>query len=139
MSAIRLLGAVLVAGLTGGSAPSPMASDQVTIAFRYSRFEPRVVSVPAGVPVTFNLRNDDPIEHEWIVGPSEVHSAHRTGTEPYHEGRPDEVTVPAFAARQTTLVFDLLGEYEFVCHLPGHEAYGMTGRLSVARRPEAGR
>jgi uncharacterized cupredoxin-like copper-binding protein len=47
--------------------------------------------------------------------------------------------VPAFAARQTMLVFDLLGEYEFICHLPGHEAYGMTGRLSVVGRAEAGR
>ena len=28
----------------------------------------RRLTVPAGVPVTIVLRNDDPIDHEWIVG-----------------------------------------------------------------------
>ena len=131
MKTVGLLGALLLVGLAGCSAPSPTPADQVTIAFRYSRFEPRVVSVPARVPVRFTLRNDDPIEHEWIVGPPAVHAAHRTGTEPFHAGRPDEVTVPALAARETTLSFEQPGEYEVICHLPGHEAYGMTGRVAV--------
>jgi uncharacterized cupredoxin-like copper-binding protein len=131
MKTVGLLGALLLVGLAGCSAPTPTSADQVAITFHYSRFEPRVVSVPAGVPVRFTLRNDDPIEHEWIVGPPAVHAAHRTGTEPFHEGRPDEVTVPAYAARETTLTFEQPGEYDFICHLPGHEAYGMSGRVSV--------
>ena len=35
---------------------------------RYSHFLPASVTVPAGVPVTFVLANEDPIGHEWIVG-----------------------------------------------------------------------
>ena len=103
----------------------------VTIEVRYSRFEPGVLSVRAGQPITFTLRNEDPIEHEWIVGPPHVHAAHRTGTEAAHDTRPDEVTLPAYATRTTTLTFDRPGEYLFICHLPGHEAYGMTGLLRV--------
>jgi uncharacterized cupredoxin-like copper-binding protein len=131
MRAVYVVGAVLLASLASGSAPTPAASDRVTVAFRYSRFEPAAVTVPAGVPVTFTLRNDDPIEHEWIVGPPEVHAAHRVGTEPVHDSRPTEVTVPAYSSRVTTITFDSPGEYAFVCHLPGHEAYGMSGILRV--------
>jgi uncharacterized cupredoxin-like copper-binding protein len=131
MRALHLVGAVLLASVASGSAPTPAVSDHVTIAFRYSRFEPAVVEVPAGIPVTFTLRNDDPIDHEWIVGPPEVHAVHRVGTEPVHEGRPTEVTVPALSTRVTTITFEAPGEYAFICHLPGHEAYGMSGMLRV--------
>ena len=131
---IRLLLATLCTALVAGcAAPPPHIAPPrgVTITVRHSRFEPGVLSVRAGQPVTFTLRNDDPIEHEWIVGPPHVHAAHRTGTETAHDTRPDEVTLPAYATRTTTLTFSRPGEYRFICHLPGHEAYGMTGLLRV--------
>ncbi len=131
MNALRWVGALLLAVIVGGCAPNPPASDQVTIAFHYSRFEPSEVRVPAGRPVLITLRNDDPIGHEWIVGPPEIHQVHRSGTDPVHDTRPDEVTVPAYETRTTTLTFDRPGTYEFICHLPGHEAYGMKGTLTV--------
>ena len=83
------------------------------------------------MPVTFELRNDDPIAHEWIVGDEDVHKRHRLGTEPYHDAVPTEVTIPAFETRTTVVTFDKPGEYAFVCHLPGHEAYGMRGTVRV--------
>ena len=119
------LTAVLIVGC-GGQRPS-----KVTIDIHFSRFGPAAVSVPAGVPVTFALRNDDPIEHEWIVGTNEVHERHRSGAEPYHDQVPTEVTIPALASRLTTVTFNQPGEYAFICHLPGHEAYGMRGTLLV--------
>ena len=136
-TAIRTLlagGALLAATVASGCVPPARAAQRVTITFHYSRFGPETLTVPAGVPVTFTLRNDDPIDHEWIVGPPEVHAAHRVGTEPAHEGRPTEVSVPALSTRVTTVTFDRPGEYAFVCHLPGHEAYGMTGVVLVADR-----
>jgi len=131
MTRLHWVGALLLTIVVGGCAPTIAASDEVTIAFRYSRFEPSTIKAPAGVPVAITLRNDDPIGHEWIVGSPEVHAVHRTGTEAVHEGRPNEVTVPAFATRTTTIAFDRPGTYAFVCHLPGHEAYGMKGTLTV--------
>lgn len=119
---------VLAASGCGGGADARLG--RATVAIRFSAFTPEEVTVPAGTPVTFTLRNDDPIEHEWIVGPPDVHERHRTGTEPYHDQVPTEVTIPAFETRTTTIVFEP-GEYQYICHLPGHEAYGMTGTVHV--------
>ncbi len=109
-------------------------SASATVAIHYSRFTPQVITLQAGVPVTITLRNDDPIEHEWIVGPPEVQERHRTGTEPVHEEVRTEVTVPAFSTRVTTLTFEQAAEYAYICHLPGHEAYGMVGTLRILER-----
>ncbi|HVG96023.1 MAG TPA: cupredoxin domain-containing protein [Chloroflexota bacterium] len=134
MRAPLLAGALLAVATAAGCAPAGAASQGVAIVFRYSRFAPGAVTVPAGVPVTVTLRNDDPIEHEWIVGPPEVHAAHRVGTEPFHAERPTEVTVPALSTRQTRVTWDRPGEYAFICHLPGHEDYGMRGTVRVVAR-----
>ena len=107
------------------------AGGQETIAIHYSQFAPEVIEIVAGEPVTITLRNDDPIEHEWIVGTLDVHETHRVGTEPAHDALPSEVTIPAFTTLETTLTFAEPGEYAYICHLPGHEVYGMTGTLRV--------
>lgn len=130
---------VVLAGVLGGAALGwsgqtdrpAAASDHHTIAIHFSRFEPTLVVVPTGVPVTFELVNGDPIEHEWIVGNADVHRRHRLGTEPYHDEIPTEVTLAAFETRTTVVTFEKPGEYTFVCHLPGHEAYGMRGTVRV--------
>ena len=120
-----------VAVLVGGCAGAAARSTTVELDLHFSRFEPSSVTVPAGTPVTFILRNTDPIDHEWIVGTAAVHERHRAGTEPVHDSRPTEVSVPALETRQTTVEFDEAGTYQFVCHLPGHEAYGMVGTVRV--------
>jgi uncharacterized cupredoxin-like copper-binding protein len=121
-----------LAALVLGACVSARASnDEATIAIHYSRFEPDVIEAKAGVPITITLRNDDPIEHEWIVGDALTHAAHRTGTEPYHDEVPTEVTIPALSSRTTTVVFGEAGEYLYICHLPVHEAYGMVGMVRV--------
>ena len=133
----RLLPAAAVTVLAGAAAVvaagalAPTTHRVVDISIHYSRFTPDTVRVRAGESVTFRLRNDDPIDHEWIVGDDAVHARHRTGTEPVHEARPTEVTIPALEMRATVVAFDDPGTYRFVCHLPGHEAYGMTGVVVV--------
>lgn len=123
---------VFSAGL-GMIAVDPLANAplRVEIGIRYSRFEPASVSVPDRRPVTFVLRNDDPIAHEWMVGDEAMHVAHRTGTEPQHASRPTEVSVAALATIETTVIFDGPAGYRYICHLPGHEAYGMVGIVNV--------
>jgi uncharacterized cupredoxin-like copper-binding protein len=125
------LGVAVVAalGLIGGAVAS--SGGPIEIEIRDSRFAPATLTVPVGVPVTIVLRNEDPIDHEWIVGPEELHERHRTGTEPVHDSRPTEVSVPALSSRTTTVTFDTPGSLRFVCHLPGHEAYGMVGLVRV--------
>lgn len=125
--------AVVFAVGFGLVAVDPVASAPVRIEIRihYSHYEPSSVSVPYGRPVTFVLRNEDPIEHEWLVGDEEMHRVHRTGTEAHHGNRPTEVSIPPLTTIETTVTFDEPVSWKYICHLPGHEAYGMVGLLST--------
>ena len=124
-----------VAGVAAAWSGAPgLESATVTIDIHYSRYTPERVTVPLGVPVTIVLHNTDPIAHEWIVGDPAVHERHRTGTEPVHAARPTEISIPAGETRTTTLIFERPGDLAFICHLPGHEAYGMVGVLTVDGR-----
>jgi uncharacterized cupredoxin-like copper-binding protein len=125
--ALSLLLLVAVAG-----ACAPAAPRAVRITIHYSHYSTTQVDVPAGVPITFTIRNDDPIDHEWMLGDMAMHERHRTGTEAAHSSRPDELTIPALSTRITTLTFPTALTLMYMCHLPGHEVYGMVGVL-VAR------
>ncbi|MBA4170141.1 MAG: cupredoxin domain-containing protein [Chloroflexi bacterium] len=120
---------LIVALSTIGCAPGPQT---VTLTIRYSGFDVTELRVPRGVPVTIVLVNDDPIDHEWLIGDEEFHEAHRTGTHAAHGKIPTEVTVPALETVETTITFEEAGTFAYVCHLPGHEAYGMVGILTVS-------
>ena len=103
----------------------------VTLTIHYSLFDTERITVPRGVPVTFVLINEDPIDHEWLIGDAAFHDAHRTGTHAAHDQVPTEVTVPALETASTTITFDEAGTFLYICHLPGHEAHGMVGTLTV--------
>ena len=119
-----LLAVLTVAGCTAGSRT-------VTLTIHHSAFDLTDVRVPAGVPVTFILVNEDPIDHEWLIGDEEFHAAHRSGTHASHDDVPTEVTIPALETVQTTITFEDAGSLAYICHLPQHEAFGMVGVLTV--------
>jgi uncharacterized cupredoxin-like copper-binding protein len=125
-----LVALALAAAAVGACAPAEAATlpTEVGIRLHYSHFGPDRIEVPANVPITFTIVNDDPIDHEWLIGDAAFHQRHRTGTEPVHGDRPDEVSLPPLATKKTTLTF-APGSYIFICHFPGHEAYGMVGVL----------
>jgi len=112
------------------SACAPAATARIEIRIHYSKFEPSTLNIPAGVPVTFVIHNDDPIDHEWLVGDAAFHARHRTGTEPVHGDRPDEVSLPANTTKTTTLTLPA-GIYTYICHFPLHEQYGMVGVVNA--------
>lgn len=130
-SAVALSAFAMMLMASSGCSSGATAATTVTVTMHFSQFSATTDTVEAGVPVTITLRNDDPIDHEWIVGTEDVHAAHRTGTEPFHATRPTEVTIPALSTKTTTITFDGSGEYTYICHLPGHEAYGMVRTLRV--------
>jgi len=124
-----LVALALAAFAAGACAPANAAlPTQIGIRIHYSHFDATKIEVPMGVPVTFTLVNDDPIDHEWLIGDASFHNRHRTGTEPVHGDRPDEVSLPPMSIKRTTLTF-APGTYTYICHFPGHEAYGMVGVL----------
>jgi uncharacterized cupredoxin-like copper-binding protein len=127
----RLASLLLLVILAGACAPA--GSRAVDIGIHYSHYSTTLINVPAGVPVTFTIHNDDPIDHEWLIGDLAMHERHRTGTEPVHAARPDELTIPALSSRATTLTFPVAMTLTYMCHLPGHEAYGMIGTLVAGK------
>jgi uncharacterized cupredoxin-like copper-binding protein len=112
---------------------APLGPDPVTVVIdvEHSRFAPSEVAVVEGTEVTFVVVNGDPINHELIVGPPEVHDEHRVGTHAQHPPVPGEVSVPALSRAVTTYRFDEPGTVEFACHLPGHYDHGMRGEVEV--------
>ena len=101
-----------------------------------------------GSTVRFVVHNSDPIDHEFIIGPPEVHDLHEKGIPHVHTGVvPGEITVPAGATVETTWTFGQAGSpapggpgvspgqagrpemppeaIAYGCHLQGHWAYGM--------------
>jgi uncharacterized cupredoxin-like copper-binding protein len=135
MRLLRLRSAALVllllAGLAAGCSGGP-TTQRVEIRIHYSHFEPSVLTVTYGVPITFVVINEDPIDHEWLLGDAAFHARHRTGTEKQHGARPNEISIPAMTTVETLLTFTAPGTLQYICHLPGHEAYGMVGTLTIS-------
>jgi plastocyanin len=127
---VALVAALLLAAAAATGCGSAEART-ITITIHYSAFDLTELSVPVGVPVTFVLVNEDPIDHEWLIGDDAFHEAHRTGTHASHGDVPTEVTIPALETVRTTITFEEPGRLAYICHLPQHEAYGMVGVLTV--------
>jgi len=129
---ILAVAAVVVIAATGCQARAGQGGpERRQITIHFSHFDPGTLTVPHGVPVTFVLVNEDPIEHEWLIGDAAFHERHRHGTEAHHGARPNEVSIPPLGIKETTLTFDQPGTLLYICHLPGHEAYGMVGTLTI--------
>ena len=103
----------------------------VEVGIDHSRFVMEPLRVVEGTVLRFVVRNDDPIDHELIVGPPEVHRRHEAGTEGRHPPVPGEVSVAPGATGMTFYEVTEPGPLTYACHLPGHVAYGMAGEIDV--------
>ena len=133
VAAVAGLGLAASAGDAAGDGQDVLGPGVVTVelGIEHSTFDTSTLQVREGTEVRFVLRNGDPIRHELIVGPPEVHERHENGTEASHPPRPGEVSVEPLDTASTTYEFDDVGSIEFACHLPGHLAYGMAGSIQV--------
>jgi uncharacterized cupredoxin-like copper-binding protein len=120
------------AGADDALGPGPA---RVEIGIHHSRFDVGSLQVRAGTVLEIVVRNDDPIAHELVLGTEEVHARHRGGTEGRHPPVPGEVSVGAGDTGLTFYELTEPGTYEYACHLPGHEAYGMRGVIEVLPAP----
>lgn len=116
-----------------GTPPTALGPGVVTVELRInqSRFDLERLRVVEGTIVEFVVHNDDPIDHELVVGEPSVHRLHASGTERRHPPTPGEVSVAPGDTGMTFYEFDDVGPVVFACHLPGHVAYGMQGTIDV--------
>ena len=109
----------------------PLRTRTVEITIRHSRFSVAHLDVAKSERVRFVVRNEDPIDHELIVGAMDVQLRHESGREAHHGARDGEISVPLFRTASTAYTFDEPGDLWFACHLPGHWTYGMQGTIAV--------
>jgi uncharacterized cupredoxin-like copper-binding protein len=120
-----------VAASDGDDVPLGPGLVTVEVGIDHSRFDIGALEVVEGTTVEFVVRNDDPIDHELIVGTPDVHRAHADGTELSHPPIPGEVSVRPGQVASTYYQFTEAGSIVYACHLPGHVAYGMEGTIEV--------
>ena len=125
-----LLSAAALAATAAASSPPTRT---VNVDIHFSRFDLASLQVAPGETVRFVVTNEDPIDHELIVGGAYTQRIHENGTEPAHGARPGEISVAPGATVETTYTFpnELDPGWEFACHLPGHYDYGMHGPITL--------
>lgn len=126
--------AILLACLfafAGCSSPEPAARRTVEIHMRYSKYLPATLNVAAGTTIDFVVVNDDPIEHEFIIGTLTEQQTHEKGSVDDPHTGPGEAAIAPDATVRLSYTFAKAGTLLYACHRPGHYAYGMKGSISV--------
>jgi uncharacterized cupredoxin-like copper-binding protein len=103
----------------------------VEVSIEHSAFDIGSLRVREGTLVEFVVQNDDPIDHELVVGDADVHARHANGSERRHPPVPGEVSIAPGQSAMTFYEFTEPGSVVYACHLPGHVAYGMEGTIEV--------
>jgi uncharacterized cupredoxin-like copper-binding protein len=103
----------------------------ITVEIEHSAFVPIELNIEAGERIRFVVINNDPIDHEFIVGDERIQLIHEKGTESHHGARDGEISVPAFETRETSYTFGAAGRLLYGCHLPLHYRYGMRGEITI--------
>jgi uncharacterized cupredoxin-like copper-binding protein len=122
---------VIVLALGGCALTAEAEEPVVTVNINHSRFDPAAFKFATGTTVRFIVHNDDPIDHEFLLGDEAAQERHEKGTHASHGAVPGEISIPAGSARSTTYTFTEPGDLIIGCHLPAHYAYGMRADVTV--------
>lgn len=132
MKKIPFLGLIvisLVLASCGSRASGPTTTIDVTMTD--FQFEPAAFSVPAGQEITLNASNSGGVVHSFVI----MKQGQSAGTEFNDEDQPNvywSVEIQPGGSTSTTFTApDQPGDYEVVCHVPGHLQAGMVGKLTV--------
>jgi nitrite reductase (NO-forming) len=106
-------------GATPGATPT--AGNEVTITSHDIFFEPKEVTIPADTEVTIKLPNEGVTLHSFLI------TDHKNENLPFD---PIDIDIDPGATEEVTINAPA-GSYYFFCNIPGHEAAGMFGTLTV--------
>jgi nitrite reductase (NO-forming) len=106
---------------TADATPAAGCANEATIGAYDIFFDPKEVTIPADTDVTINVPNHGAALHNFSI------TEHKNENLPFDPisidiapGKTEQVTINAPA-----------GDYYFFCDIPGHEAAGMWGTLTV--------
>ena len=97
------------------------------------RFEPAALTVKAGEPITFVVKNAGAIVHEFFVGSEaeQVDHAAEMAAGGMGHGHDNAIGVAPGKTGSLTMTFATAGSFLVGCHEPGHYEAGMVGALTV--------
>lgn len=98
------------------------------------RFSPASVTVKRGETVRFVVHNRGRLFHEMVIGTTADLQTHAKMMREMPDMAHDAPYIAHVSPSHTeTLVwhFNVPGEFQFACLMPGHAEAGMTGRISV--------
>ena len=101
------------------------------------RFTPSELTVKAGEPVRFAVRNRGAVMHEMVIGTEEGLAEHAAMMRKHPDMQHDEpymAHVKPGGREEIAWVFDKPGTYRFGCLVPGHWEAGMKGTIRVTAR-----
>ena len=113
----------------GNSSSSP--SDKIDVTMIDFQFQPKTFTVPAGQEISLNASNSGGVVHSFVI----MQKDKSVGTEYNDEDKPNvywEMEIQPGGSTETSFIAPSEpGEYELVCHIPGHFQAGMVGKLNV--------
>ena len=122
---------------TGSAAASPSSSAAATeiqvILTDALKIEPAMMTVPAGVPVTFVVTNSGSTEHEFYLGDEAAQAEHEQEMQAggmMHDD-PNGISVEAGETKELTHTFEVAGQTLAGCHVVGHYGGGMKATITV--------
>lgn len=112
---------LLVLGSPMVAAPAAAQGETVSLTLTEFRITPNTLSVPAGVPVTFIVRNAGQVQHNLTI---ELEAQGIEQTLFSTNLAPGET-------RQATYTFSTAGTWAMYCPVDGHRQLGMQGTITV--------
>jgi uncharacterized cupredoxin-like copper-binding protein len=113
----------------GGSSSRP--TTKIDLTMTDFQFQPSTFTVPAGEEISVNTSNTGAVVHSFVI----MKQGQSAGTVFDEEDQPNvywEVEIQPGGSTETSFTApEEPGEYEIVCHIPGHVQAGMVGKLNV--------
>lgn len=140
LASLAAIVALVVGACSSGSdASAAPAADAVRIDVTLSdalRIEPATLTVPAGVPVTFVVKNTGSMLHEFVLGDEAVQAEHEEemaahGGMTMEIDEPNAIGVDAGTTKELTYTFEAPGTVYAGCHVVGHYMAGMKATITV--------
>jgi uncharacterized cupredoxin-like copper-binding protein len=110
---------------------SSKPSTKIDVTMTDFHFQPETFTVPAGQEITFTATNSGGNVHSFVI----MNKGYSVRTYFTDEDKPNvywQVQLPPGGSSDTSFTAPAdPGEYEIVCHIPGHIQAGMVGKLNV--------